>query len=111
MQVQRIPLTKPHVKYECIHKDDTQRLEVGLIDHDDNNYDLYYYYASRDNNARASYMVHFSGLSDTTSKFLLADNPHFKLKEDMQLKVWHMTLLIFTRCLDVHSVPLTQLVE
>ena len=111
MQVQRIPLTKPHVKYECIHKDDTQRLEVGLIDHGDNNYDLYYCYASRDNNARASYMVHFSGLSCDTSRFLLVDNLSFRLRDDMQRKLWHMTMLVFTRCLDVHSVPLTQLVE
>lgn len=111
MQVQRIPLTKPNVMYTCVHKDDNDRLVVELIDHYNDNYSLTYHYANQHNTARATYTVQLTSINETTSKYILVDNPSFRLSDSLQLKLWHMTMAVFTRCLDVHSVPLTQLVE
>lgn len=111
MRVQRIPLTKPNVMYSCVHKDDNDRLVVELVDHCNDNYSLSYFYANEKNTARATYTVQLTSLNETTCKFILADNPSFKLRDGLQLKLWHMTMLVFRKCLESNEVPITQLVE
>ena len=111
MQAQRIPLTKPNVMYSCVHKDDNDRLVVELIDHNNNNYSLSYHYANQKNTARSTYTVQLTSINETTSKYILVDNPSFKLNNNLQLKLWHMTMTVFRKCLESNEVPLTQSVE